>query len=159
MRKAAVITLSDKGYKGEREDVSGAVIEEILRAEGVEIHTRMILPDEVYMISDALAALSKKCDFIFTTGGTGFSKRDVTPEATRAVIDRECDGVTAAMIFNGLQHTPRAMLTRAVCGIKGNCIILNLPGSPKAVRENLEFVLPSLLHGADILNGGGECAR
>lgn len=159
MKRAAIITLSDKGFKGEREDLSGKVIEELLVDAGMHISEKRLLPDDFKMLKCALDELSRSNDFIFTTGGTGFSKRDITPEATLSVIERECAGVTQSIIYNALKYTPRAMLSRAVCGIKGDCIILNLPGSPKAVSENLSFALPSLIHGSDILLGGGECAR
>lgn len=159
MKRAAVITLSDKGYAGEREDISGNVIENVLLQAGITVTRRVLLPDDFDLLCSALKSAARDNDFVFTTGGTGFSKRDITPEATLSVIEKECEGVTQAITFNSLQYTPRAMLSRAVCGICGECIILNLPGSPKAVKENLDFVLPSLLHGSDILLGAGECAR
>lgn len=160
MMKAAVITSSDKGYAGEREDVSGQVIVEMLTKAGYEVIQKVILPDEKQMLADAMLAFCDEgADLILTTGGTGFSKRDVTPEATRMVIEREARGITDAILFYSLSITPRAMLSRAIAGIRGKTLIVNLPGSPKAVREALEYCLPSLQHGLEILLGlDSECA-
>ena len=160
--KAAVVTLSDKGYAGEREDKSGPLICEMLTEAGYDIQKTVLLPDEREEIKKCLCSLSDvdKMDVIFTTGGTGFAPRDCTPEATLEAADRIAPGIAEAMRLASLKVTPRAMLSRGVSVIRGQTLIINLPGSPKAVRENLEAVLPSLDHGLAILTGrAGECAR
>ncbi|MCU6763065.1 Molybdopterin adenylyltransferase [uncultured Roseburia sp.] len=159
--KAAIITSSDKGYAGEREDVSGQVIADLLTEAGYEIMRKVVLPDEKQMLADEMKDLCDHgADLVLTTGGTGFSVRDVTPEATKMVIEREARGITDAILFYSLSITPRAMLSRAMAGIRGETLIVNLPGSPKAVREALEYILPSLKHGLEILKGlDSECAR
>lgn len=157
---AAVITVSDKGFCGEREDVSGRLIAELLEKNGYEVVSRVIVPDERAQISDSLVAeCNKNVALILTTGGTGFSKRDVTPEATADVIKKRADGITQAILYYALQKTNRAMLSRAIAGIRGDSLIINLPGSPKAVEEDLNFILPAIAHGLDILSGSAtECA-
>lgn len=160
--KVAIITSSDKGYKNERKDVSGEVINQIVTEFGYDVVFYKILPDEIDMLSSCLIELcdEKKADLILTTGGTGFSKRDVMPEATLKVIDRQANGIAEAMRYNSLMITKRAMLSRAVAGIRKDTLIVNLPGSPKAVRENLEYIIDTLHHGIEILQGKtGECAR
>lgn len=160
--KAAVVTLSDKGYAGEREDKSGPLICEILTESGYDVQETILLPDEKEEIKKYLCELcdEKRMDIIFTTGGTGFSPRDCTPEATMDIAQRNAPGIAEAMRLASLKITPRAMLSRGVSVIRGKTLIINLPGSPKAVRENLEAVLPSLDHGLAILTGrDGECAR
>lgn len=160
--RAAVITLSDKGSRGEREDKSGPLIVERLTAAGYVVEETMILPDEMKPLKAQLIRLAdgRQVNLILTTGGTGFSPRDCTPEATRAVIERETPGIPEAMRAFSLRITPRAMLTRAAAGIRKESLIINLPGSPKAVRECLEYILPSLSHGLAILKGlDGNCAR
>ncbi len=160
--KAAVITLSDKGYAGEREDKSGPLLCEMITEAGYEVKETILLPDEQKEIEKCLCKLcdTDKVDVIFTTGGTGFSPRDCTPEATMAVAERNVPGIAEAMRMASLQVTPRAMLSRGVSVIRGKTLIVNLPGSPKAVRENLEVILPALDHGLAILSGrDGECAR
>lgn len=162
MYTAAIITSSDKGYRGEREDKSGEVIREILEANGFEVKKQVILPDDKDMLSNEFASISDKLgvNLILSTGGTGFSKRDVTPEATKAVIEREVPGICEAIRWYSLQITKRAMLSRAVSGIRKNTLIVNLPGSPKACKEALDFVLDDIKHGIDILLGdASECAR
>ncbi len=162
MFKVGIITASDKGSRGEREDKSGELIKEIMSANGYEVAKWDILPDERELISDELINMSDNLDIhlILTTGGTGFSPRDWTPEATLDVIDRQAPGISEAMRYYSLQITPKAMLSRSVSGIRGETLIINLPGSPKAVKENLEFILPALKHGLEILKGiAGECAR
>lgn len=157
---AAVITLSDKGYLGEREDKSGPLLREMLSEGGYEVVETLLLPDERGKLERELIRLAdqRQVNVIFTTGGTGFSERDITPEATTAVCDRMAMGVADAIRVYSLKITPRAMLSRAVSGIRGKTLIVNLPGSPKAVRESLEYVLPSLAHGLGILRGSeGEC--
>ncbi len=158
--KAGVLTLSDKGAKGERADKSGDAVVEILEEAGLVIERREIIPDDLEGIKDKLIAWSDLAglDLIVTTGGTGFSPRDVTPEATAAVIQRPTPGLSEAMRLAGLKKTPRAMLSRATSGIRGKTLIINLPGSEKGVRESLEAIAPSLDHGLEILTGGGgEC--
>lgn len=159
--KAAVVTLSDKGYEGEREDKSGPLLCEMLERAGYEVIRTLILPDEYEEIKECLCTLCDKdrADIVFTTGGTGLSPRDCTPEATLAVAEKNVPGIVEAMRLASLKVTPRAMLSRGVSVIRGQTLIINLPGSPKAVKENLEAVLPSLEHGLEILTGRtGECA-
>ena len=157
---AAVITLSDKGFCGEREDKSGPLIKEILEESGYQVVEMILLPDDREQLEHHLIRLSdqRQVNAIFTTGGTGFSERDVTPEATIAVCDRMAPGIAEAMRYYSLQITPRAMLSRQTCGIRKKTLIVNLPGSPKACREDLGFILPTLAHGLGILRGtDGEC--
>lgn len=162
MYRAGIVTLSDKGAAGEREDKSGAVIKEILESAGYEVVAQSLLPDEGEALKAELIRLSDQvqCDLVLTTGGTGFSRRDVTPEATMAVAERNAPGIAEAIRAYSMTVTKRAMLSRRVSVIRGGTLIINLPGSPKAVRESLEYVLDTLPHGLDILSGrGGECAR
>ena len=157
---AAVITLSDKGFNGEREDKSGPLIREILEESGYQVVETILLPDDREQLEHHLIRLSdqRQVNAIFTTGGTGFSERDITPEATIAVCDRMAPGIAEAMRYYSLQITPRAMLSRQTCGIRKKTLIVNLPGSPKACREDLGFILPTLAHGLGILRGtDGEC--
>lgn len=159
--KAAVVTLSDKGYAGEREDESGPLICGILTGAGYDVVQTVLLPDEEEEIKKCLCKLCDniKADIIFTTGGTGFAPRDCTPEATLAVATRNAPGIAEAMRLASLQITPRAMLSRGVSVIRNQTLIINLPGSPKAVKENLETVLPALDHGLAVLTGRtGDCA-
>ena len=162
MFQAAIITASDKGSQGQREDVSGQVIREILEANGYEVVHQVILPDDRTLLADEMRIICDegKADLILTTGGTGLSPRDWTPEATLDVVERLVPGIPEAMRLASLQITKRAMLSRAVAGIRKGTLIINLPGSPKAVRENLEYVITELAHGLEILRGeAGECAR
>lgn len=157
---AGVITLSDKGYAGEREDKSGPLICQMLEAAGCQVKEMLLLPDGRKELEAALCRLVDEVgvDVIFTTGGTGFSERDVTPEATVAVCDRMATGIAEAIRWYSLNITNRAMLSRATSGIRKKTLIINLPGSPKAVRESLEYILPVLGHGIGILKGtDGEC--
>ena len=159
---AAWITLSDKGAVGKRQDESGPLIGEILEAAGYEVVEGLLLPDEPAFLNKALIRLAdqRQVNVIFTTGGTGFSMRDQTPEATIEVCDRMAPGIAEAIRAFSMTKTPHAMLSRAASGIRGGTLIINLPGSPKAVRESLEFVLPALHHGLDVLRGtSGDCAR
>lgn len=159
---AAVITLSDKGSKGEREDKSGPAIREMLEQEGYCVVETLLLPDGKEPLSTQLCRLAdqRQVNVIFTTGGTGFSERDLTPEATIAVCDRMANGIADAIRQYSLNITGRAMLSRAVSGIRKKTLIINLPGSPKAVKESLEYVLPQLDHGLGILRGtAGECGN
>lgn len=158
----AVLTISDKGYAQQREDASGQEIIRLVQAQGYELAHYGILPDEQAHISAELRRLcdERAAELILTTGGTGFAKRDVTPEATLAVVERLCPGIPEAMRAMSLAVTDRAMLTRSVAGIRGDSLIINMPGSPKAVRECLEYILGPLKHGLEILAGQtGECAR
>ncbi len=161
MKRAAIITVSDSGYRGEREDKSGPVIREILEKEGYEITFTELLPDDRAMIAGKLQEIadSGSTDLILTTGGTGFSQRDVTPEATEEVIQRRVPGIPEAMRAYSMTITKRAMLSRATAGIRGTTLIINLPGSPKAVRESLEYIIGALDHGLEILSGEAtDCA-
>ncbi|MCI1903242.1 MAG: MogA/MoaB family molybdenum cofactor biosynthesis protein [Enterococcaceae bacterium] len=153
--RVAVLTLSDKGSKGQRVDVSGPTISEFLQMEGYEIVAQKILPDEQAQISAQLKewADENTCDLIMTTGGTGFSPRDVTPEATLAVAEKNVPGIAEALRYYSLKITPRAMLSRGVAAIRKKTLIVNLPGSAKAVSESLEWITPQLEHGLDILTG------
>ena len=160
--QAAVITLSDKGARGEREDKSGPAIVQRLEAEGYEVVEQILLADDAAALKTTLTRLAdqRQLDLILTTGGTGFGPRDVTPEATMAVATRLAPGIAEAIRAASLAITPRAMLSRAVSVIRGKTLIVNLPGSPKAVKENLEYILPSLEHGIRIAARlDGECAR
>lgn len=159
---AAVITLSDKGYRGKREDKSGPLLSDMLKEAGYEVVETLLLPDEKGPLQKELSRLAdqRQVNVIFTTGGTGFSERDITPEATIAVCDRMAMGIADAIRVYSLSITDRAMLSRAVSGIRKKTLIVNLPGSPKAVKESLEYVLPSLGHGLGILRGSaGECGK
>ena len=159
---AAWITLSDKGAAGEREDKSGPLIGEILTEAGYEVVEGVLIPDSAYDLKANLMRLAdqRQVNVIFTTGGTGFSPKDITPEATADVCERMTPGIAEAIRAYSMTKTPTAMLSRAVAGIRRETLIINLPGSPKAVRECLEFVLPPLEHGLEIMLGRtGECAR
>ncbi len=156
-----IIVASDKGSRGERVDRSGEVIREMMIAYGYTVAEKVIIPDEFEELKDMMIRMSdeKKVHLILSTGGTGFSPRDVTPEATLAVIERETPGIPEAMRQASLAITPKAMLSRGRAGIRKRTLIINLPGSPKAVKENLEVVLQALEHGLDILNEKtSECA-
>jgi len=161
MYKVGVITVSDKGYAGEREDLSAPAIIECLDKSLYEVAFVEMVPDERDMIRDKLIELCDKgAALILTTGGTGFSKRDVTPEATMDVAGRNVPGIAEAIRSMSLKYTGRAMLSRAVSVIRDDTLIINLPGSPKAVRECMEFIMDSVGHGLDILLGNdGDCAR
>jgi molybdenum cofactor synthesis domain-containing protein len=155
----AVLTLSDKGSKGEREDKSGPIIAEMLKGVG-EVKYYDILPDERDLIRDKLLEYADTVDLILTTGGTGLSPRDVTPDATLDIIEKEIPGIAETMRMESLKKTNRAMLSRAVAGVKGLTLIINLPGSPSAVRENLEVILDIIPHAIEKIKGDTtECAR
>ncbi len=160
--RTAIITLSDKGSAGEREDESGQIIRKLITDIGASAVHYEILPDEKNRISETLKRLSDSgnIDLILTTGGTGVAPRDVTPEATLTVIDRELPGMAEAMRAESLKKTPHAMISRAVAGIRKNTLIVNLPGSPKAVRENLAVILPALPHAIEKIKGDpSDCGR
>lgn len=162
MITAGILTMSDKGSRGEREDLSGKEIERMIKDLPAEIKAYEVIPDEAQIISKKLIEFAdeKKLDLIITTGGTGVSPRDVTPEATKAVIERELPGMAEAMRFESLKKTPNAMISRAVCGIRKLSLIINLPGSPKAVRENLQVVLPAISHAIEKIKGStAECGK
>lgn len=162
MFTVGIITSSDKGSRGEREDLSGKAIKDIVEEKGYTVIRQVIVPDEedVLMKEMIYMADELKVDLILTTGGTGFSKRDITPEATLKVFTRNANGIAEAIRYNSLSITPRAMLSRAVSGIRNDTLIINMPGSPKAVKESLDYALDSIQHGLEILTGkASECAR
>ena len=160
--QAAVITLSDAGFKGEREDKSGPLIVERLTKEGYAIVEQLLLPDEPAFLKKELIRLAdqRQVDLIITTGGTGFSPRDHTPEATIAVMDRNAPGIAEAIRTESMKITKRAMLSRGASVIRGRTLIINLPGSPKACSEALDVILDTLPHGLEVLRGDAHnCAR
>ena len=162
MKRVAIITASDAGHRGEREDLSGPKIVEIIEKFGYTKVNYQVLPDEQEILEKAMIKLAdhEDVDLILTTGGTGFSKRDCIPEATKKVLEREAPGIPEAMRYFSMQYTKRAMLSRAVAGIRKNTLIVNLPGSPKAVAECLEYILSELDHGLEILlDEVNNCAR
>ncbi|MCL5290052.1 MAG: MogA/MoaB family molybdenum cofactor biosynthesis protein [Bacillota bacterium] len=161
MYKIGIVTMSDKGSQGLREDTSGAAIRELVSGIGT-VEQYRIVPDDPEVIKETLMEFADvhRLDLILTTGGTGLSPRDHTPEATLAVIHRQVPGIAETIRALSLQKTPKAMLSRAVSGTRGRTLIINLPGSVKGVRECLEVVLPVLPHGLEILSGrGGECGH
>lgn len=162
MKRAAIIVSSDAGYRGEREDKSGPLIKRIAEDYGYEVVSMCILPDEQEMLEQKMIQIADEhlAELLLTTGGTGFSPRDCMPEATMAVTERIVPGIPEAMRAYSMRFTRRAMLSRAAAGIRKGTLIINLPGSPKAVQECLEFIMPELSHGIEILTGeAGNCAR
>ena len=162
MKRVAIITSSDSGYRGEREDLSGPVIKEIVENTGYEVVSAEILPDDKEMLKKRMAEIADKgeAELILTTGGTGFSPRDEMPEATEEVCERRVPGIPEAMRAYSMTITKRAMLSRSAAGIRKKTLIINLPGSPKAVRESLEYIIDALGHGIEIMTGeAGNCAR
>lgn len=162
MYRAAVITVSDRSFRGERPDAGGPLVAELLKAVGYEIVHTAVVPDEQADIEAALCAVADAglAELLVTTGGTGFAPRDITPEATLAVCDRLTPGIPEAMRYASMQITNRAMLSRAQAGIRKGTLIINLPGSPKAAKENLEAVLPAVSHGLEMLSGKpADCAK
>ena len=162
MKRTVIITSSDSGYAGEREDLSGPVIKEIAEKAGYQVVSMDLLPDDRKMLSDRMKEIADNnmAELILTTGGTGFSPRDVMPEATEDIIERRVPGIPEAMRAYSMTITKRAMLSRASAGIRKKTLIINLPGSPKAVRESLEYIIDALDHGIEIMTGeAGNCAR
>jgi molybdenum cofactor synthesis domain-containing protein len=162
MFKVAILTISDRGSKGERQDSSGPLIGEMLKDLPAQVIHYEIVPDEKEIIIEAIkkSADQLKADLVLTTGGTGLSPRDVTPDATQKVIDKEVPGFSEAMRAESLKKTPHAMISRAVTGIRGSTLIVNLPGSPKSVKENLSVILPALPHALSKLKGDpSECGQ
>ena len=158
--RVGILTLSDKGARGEREDLSGPAAAALVTAAGYQVVYQHLMSDELEPMKADLARLCDEniCDLLLTTGGTGFSPRDVTPEATLAVAERRAPGIAEAMRWYSLQVTPRGMLSRGESVLRGRTLIVNLPGSVKAVEENLSYILPHLSHGLGILTGReGEC--
>jgi len=153
--QAGVVTVSDKGYAGEREDASGPLLADLVRQMGAEVVRQAIVPDEREQIERVLVELADEAhlDLVLTTGGTGPAPRDVTPEATRAVIEREMPGLAEVLRFAGYSRTPLAVISRGVAGIRGGTLIVNLPGSPRAVREGMETLSPILPHAITMLRG------
>ena len=153
---AAVLTVSDSSSRGEREDLSGPAVAEVLSRQNFQVVAREIVPDERTAIAALIVKLALQARLVVTTGGTGIAKRDVTPEATRAVCDRLLEGVAERMRIEGSKKTPFAALSRGLCGVKGESIILNVPGSPKGAVESLEAVVELLPHALQLLGGKTE---
>lgn len=161
MITVGILTLSDKGARGEREDLSGVEIKRLVADIPAEVKAYEVIPDEKFLIKDKLIEYADELglDVIITTGGTGVSPRDVTPDATLEVIDKEIPGMAEVMRYESLKKTPRAMISRAVVGLRGRTLIINLPGSPKGVRENLSAILPAISHAVEKIKGDpSECA-
>ena len=162
MFKVVIVCMSDKGSKGEREDLSTQVIEKIMIENGYMITEKVLIPDEFQLIKDTLINIcdNNHVDLILTTGGTGFSKRDVTPEATEEIIEKRVPSIPEAIRAYSMSITKRAMLSRATAGIRKDTLIINLPGSPKAVEESLNYIVSELKHGLEIMVGSArDCAR
>ncbi|MGW8273267.1 MAG: MogA/MoaB family molybdenum cofactor biosynthesis protein [Thermodesulfovibrionales bacterium] len=160
MIRVAILTMSDRGSRGERTDASGDAVRGCLDVAIYEVVHYEMIPDEQALIAEKLVGYAQKVDVILTTGGTGLSPRDVTPEATRSVIERDIPGIPEAMRARGLEFTRHSMLSRAVAGVRGGCLIINLPGSPRAVRENLEVIVEMIPHAVEKIQGSQEeCAR
>lgn len=153
--RAGVVTISDKGYAGEREDVSGPLLADLLREMGAEVAAQTIVPDEPDQIQRVLIRLAdeERLDLVLTTGGTGPTPRDCTPEATLAVVDREVPGLSEVLRFEGYRRTPLAVISRGAAGTRGRTLIVNLPGSPRAVREGMEILGPILPHAVRMVRG------
>jgi len=147
-----VLTVSDGVHAGEREDASGNALEELLREEGFDV-VRRIVPDERRVIADAISELAEEVSLVLTTGGTGFSPRDVTPEATREVLDREAPGIAEAIRADAVARTPHAILSRGLAGLTGETLVVNLPGSPGGCRDGFAVLRPALSHGLELAAG------
>jgi molybdopterin adenylyltransferase len=156
-----ILTVSDRSARGLRPDLSGPALVELVTAQGWKIERTAVIADDLDLLRETLSTWADGAglDIILTTGGTGFSPRDVTPEATRLVIEREAPGLAEAMRFESLKHTPHAMLSRALAGIRGRVLIINLPGSPRAAVENLQVILPALPHAVELLHERPEAER
>jgi molybdopterin adenylyltransferase len=156
-----ILTVSDRSARGLRPDLSGPALEELVTAQGWKIECTAVIADDLDLLRETLSTWADGAglDIILTTGGTGFSPRDVTPEATRLVIEREAPGLAEAMRFESLKRTPHAMLSRALAGIRGRVLIINLPGSPRAALENLQVVLPALPHAVELLHERPEAEQ
>lgn len=156
-----ILTSSDRSARGERPDLSGPALAEIVTAQGWTVVLTAIVADELEEIRETLSTWADSCevDVILTTGGTGFAPRDVTPEATRLVIERQAPGLAEAMRQESLKVTPHAMLSRAVTGVRGRTLIINLPGSPKAAVENLQVVMPVLAHAVELLTENPDAEK
>lgn len=162
MYRVAIVCLSDKGFVGEREDKSTQVIEKICAEHSLEVIEKTLLPDEPELLEKILIELCDKelVDLILTTGGTGFTQRDITPEATKKIVTKEVPGISEAIRAYSLTITKRAMLSRGVSGIRNKTLIINMPGSPKAVEEILEYILDTVIHGLELITKGSQdCAR
>jgi molybdopterin adenylyltransferase len=150
--RAAVLTVSDGVHAGEREDTSGDALEELLQTEGFEVRRRVV-PDERKAIASAISELASEASLVLTTGGTGFAPRDVTPEATRSLLDREAPGVAEAIRVDAVARTPHALLSRGLAGLRGATLVVNLPGSPGGCRDGFAVLRPALRHGLELAAG------
>ncbi|TCK97743.1 molybdopterin adenylyltransferase [Natranaerovirga hydrolytica] len=162
MFSVGIITASDTGYKREREDISGQLIQKVVTEKGYQVKAYKIVPDEQKILKETMIHMcdTLKVNLILTTGGTGLSKRDVTPEATQAIIEKEALGISEAIRYYGLLKTSRAMLSRGISGIRKDTLIINLPGSPKAVQESLDSIMDAIHHGLEILTGSvHDCGK
>jgi molybdopterin adenylyltransferase len=158
--RAAVITVSDRRSRGEGEDLSGPAVERVLAEAGIPTRSRVTVPDDLEKLKETILAMAKAHDLVVTTGGTGLAPRDVTPEATRAVMDREIPGLAEAMRRESAKVTPHALLSRAVCADVRGALVVNLPGSPKGAEENLRAILPAVPHAVRLLRGKvRDCAQ
>ena len=155
---AAVLTVSDGVHAGEREDASGDALEELLRAEGFDV-VRRVVPDDRTAISEAIGSLAAEAALVLTTGGTGFAPRDVTPEATRPVLDRDAPGIAEAIRADASARTPHALLSRGVAGLRGATLVVNLPGSPGGCRDGFAVLRPALRHGLELAAGEAATAH